>query len=453
MKSTALFSFVIASILLPFTPRAFATARPTKAQPRVLTLKAAAEKALRLNPQLGEKEEHINQMEAQIPITRSQLLPNIKLTATESRAKGALLYPLSLFNGNPYNQYETTLSLTQPLFAIGSISAIHAARLDRNISQLDAQIDRRNLLSQLIQAYFQVVMTTRNKQILQQQFKILKESFQTAVHRARIGRSQLLDALQTKTQLALLDSQIANATSQYEVAVAQLANVIGEPKLTNFEMKNSLKVPSLKSVDQMIQPSLKNHTYQLPELRENTLNAEKVADQKEEMLGENLPSLEFVGSYGELSYKKSDLFTGPAQEWNIGLQLNVPLFSGLSTLYQLRSYASQERQLDIDRQNIENQMTLQQVSARKTLQSAARSILSGEAALKLARASSDEARRDYRYATIDVLQFLQVQTSYMQAESALNTYKYNYLVALANYYVANGQPMMNLINLLEEINK
>lgn len=419
----------------------------------LLTLKAAAEKALALNPALNEKQEHVNEMGEHAPLAVSQLMPSMKLTVNEGRAKDPLVYPFALFNGEPYNKYQDDLNLAQPLFAFGSVSAIRAAKLDRKLSELDVQIAQRDLLDQLIDAYFNVVVTERNKQILEDEFKILKKSFSMTAHRARIGRNQILDALQTKTQVALLDSQISDATSQYEVAVAQLANLLGTHDLTQFKMRNSLKVPSLASVDKMIQPRLNQHDYELPELQENELNLRKVEYQKDVTLGQNLPNLQFTGDLSNYSFKKSDLLSQQAQGWDIGVQLNVPLFSGLSTLYQMREYASQEAQLAMDRQNTENQMTFQQVSARKTLESAERSILSGEDALKLGRASSQEAQRNYRYATIDVLQFLQVQSSYMQAESALNTYKYNYLVALSKYYIACGQPEMDLIDLIEEVNR
>ncbi len=471
VRSAAFFLFFFGTVLLLASSPSFAalsadtndsvnsadgtnrTATLPTSAPIELSLKAAAEKAIELNPQLNEKKEHVNEMAEHAPLAEAQLLPTIKYSANEARVKDPLVYPFELFNGAPYNRYQDDLNVTQPLFAFGSISAIRASKIDRTLSVLDVKIARRDLLNQLIQAYYQVVVTTRNKQILEDEFKILKKTFRTTAHRARIGRNQVLDALQTKTQVALLDSQISDATSQYEVAVAQLANLLGAPKLGSFKMKNSLKVPSLASVDKMVQPRLKAHVYEVPEVEEDELNLKKIDYQKDATLGENLPNLQFVGDMTNYAFKKSDMFSPDSAGWDVELELNVPLFSGFSTLYQMREFASQELQTELDRQNVENQMNYQQVSARKTLESAERSILSGETALKLGRASSEEAQRNYRYATIDILQFLQVESSYMQAESTLNTYKYNYLVALSQYFVASGQPMMDLIDLLEEVNK
>ena len=78
--------------------------------------------------------------------------------------------------------------------------------------------------------------------------------------------------------------------------------------------------------------------------------------------------------------------------------------------------------------------------------------MTGTEAFKLALDSYKEARRNYTLATIDFVQFLSVQQAYAQAEQALNTYRYNYIAALGNYYAASGQNMQQLVDLLEKAN-
>jgi outer membrane protein TolC len=131
----------------------------------------------------------------------------------------------------------------------------------------------------------------------------------------------------------------------------------------------------------------------------------------------------------------------------------VPLFSGFSSIYQQKSLTSQYVQVQFDRQNVQNQVNLNQVTSRKKLETARDSILTDIEALKLATKSSTEARRAFRFATIDALHFLTVQQSYVQSEQALDIARYNYIVALANYYIAYGQDMDSLVDLLEKANQ
>jgi outer membrane protein TolC len=163
--------------------------------------------------------------------------------------------------------------------------------------------------------------------------------------------------------------------------------------------------------------------------------------------------LNLGADYTYSAFKRSDLFDKNANGWDVFLTLNIPLFSGFSSIYQQQALNAQKYALEYSRQEIVNNTNLNQVSSRKQLETAEQSILEGREALRLAVASSDEARRLFRFATIDFLQLLTIEQAYVQAESSFNTYKYNYVVALANYFVNSGQDLNRLIDILEAANR
>lgn len=171
---------------------------------------------------------------------------------------------------------------------------------------------------------------------------------------------------------------------------------------------------------------------------------------KRVILGTNLPTLNLTGDYMRNSYHRPEYFNGDAASWIAGVQLVIPLFSGLSSKYQRQSLDSQKKQLEYNKENIEHQTTLNQVGSRANLEAAQASIVSGEEALRLATASLNEAKRLYRLENVDLLQFLAVQQAYVQAEQTLNTTKFNYITALVTYYSALGQSLNGLVALLED---
>jgi len=69
------------------------------------------------------------------------------------------------------------------------------------------------------------------------------------------------------------------------------------------------------------------------------------------------------------------------------------MFSGFSSIYQQKVLTSQKTQLVLDRAISTIKRTCSRSRAEKKLETAHASILSGREALKLATASSDEARR------------------------------------------------------------
>jgi outer membrane protein len=414
-----------------------------------LSIHDAVQLAIQNNPSFLESLEKITQSETEIPLARALIYPTLTAVGDAQRAKDANLSLTPRFDGKPFNQYDASLKLTQIIFQLGTLSGISAAQKDVGISKLNAQISARNLMNTTIQAYYQVVLSSRNIETLLRQQRIVNESLGVAQHRERTGRGQLLDVLQVKTQLALLEGQIATARNQLEIAVANLANTIGGTAQTQIRVKDHLDAPGIPEVDRDI--DLKN--YLIPEIELDLLSIQRIDDQRQVIWGQNLPNLSLFGNYNYTNYKQSDLFDDSANSWSFGVQLTIPIFSGFSTIYQDRSLLSQRLQLELDKKNVENQVSYQQITSRKNLETAKASIITGADALKLAEASSNEARRNFRNATIDFVQLLTVEQAFVQAEQTLNASRYSYIAALANYYASSGQDMAKLVALLERTNQ
>lgn len=433
------------------------SAAETPAQPEVvgtsttaqLSLKQAYEKAIETNPTIKQAKENVNQVGYEVPLARANIFPVLTATGEGEQKKDPANNTNALFGGQTYDQYTAGLHGTQPLFQMGLFSAIDAAKKDQRVSQYNLEITTRNLGGSVIQAYFQVVLNMRAVDSLMRQERIVTESLKTTEHRFHTGRSQLLDVLQVKTQIALLVSQVADAKNQMQISAANLANILGEPHAKSYTIKNNLAAPDLATIDRDVDPK----KFYLPELEQNKVQIEQIDDKVDVTRGQNLPNLSLFGDYNYNSYKNTDLFDNSSNSWDVGVLLTIPLFSGFSSFNQVDQLKSQRIQLEFARQNLENNTNLQQVTSRKQVETARDDVAAGEEALKLAKQSSEEAIRQYRLATIDFLNFLTIQTSYVQAEQSLNTYKYNYLVALANYYSASGQNMGHLVSLLEEANK
>ena len=98
-------------------------------------------------------------------------------------------------------------------------------------------------------------------------------------------------------------------------------------------------------------------------------------------------------------------------------------------------------------------MALSQVESLKTLESNTVSLVAAQEAAQLADQAMTEARRNYRLTTIDFMQFLTVEQSALEANSSLDTIKYNNIVALTVYFVATGQPLSTLVDMLQEKNE
>jgi outer membrane protein len=426
------------------------TANPPESQPP-LDLKTAVGKAVENNNAILQARHKIDQDAYDTKAVRSLLFPSVNAVFQRETEKSAVLTNPNAtpFGGSAFNQYVADLKFTQPLFAWGSLSAVRVANFNRVLNELDLEIAVRTLSNNVIQAFYQVLLNQRLLEILERTQTVVNESLATAQSRLRTGRGQLLDVLQVKTQMALLKPQIESAHNQLESAGAQLATYLSEQGKYELQVEGTLKGLFLKDVQKHM--DFKNA--HLPELERVRVQREQLGESRDVTLGGHLPNLSLQGDYGYISPTQGDLFTGNAHEWSAMLVLNIPLFSGLQSLYQMSSLDQQDHQLEYQGRDLENTLALNQVQSLKSLQSTGASLVSAEEAADLADQSMAEARRNYRLATIDFVQFLTVEQNMLQADSSLDNIRYQNIAAFANYFVATGQPLSTLIDLLEERNR
>ena len=414
------------------------------AETSVLDLKEVIRIAKANNPTLKAAEEKLNQYEFQKKLTVSPLYPSLSLNLGGVYLKDALYAGSPKFNGKSYNQYSTDLKLIQPLYAKGAYAAINVAEYDKRIQASTIEIEERTLTQNIIEAFYRFILYQQNLENLLKNQDIIQKSLATSNQRYQKGRGQLLDILQVKTQLALLEPQIEQAKNQFEIAAQQLVNFMGEKDHPNLQFKGQLRALVLKDIQQYI--DLKN--FHLPEYEINKLKLTQLDFSRDVTLGKDYPNIKLVGDYMYNNYKKSELFSDNSHAWSIQLQLAIPLFSGFSSNQEKSILASQNYQLQIARRDLENALSLKQITSLKNLNTSETSLVSAALAVKLGADSQKEAGRIYKLSQIDFLQFLAVQQAALQAKSAFDLLKFQNIIAYSTYFVATGLPLSVLVDVL-----
>jgi outer membrane protein TolC len=421
------------------------TAHPAFAAP--LELKAAVGLALSRNVELKAAEERWNQARHQSSALWSTLLPRIGASGSAAYRKDAVANRTVgsvAFGGTPYNLYSVSLSGEQPIFVYGSFAAIRAGNRESDARRVDFEIAEREVVRNVIAAYYKVILWRNRVDILEEQQKVIAETLATAQNRLRLG-GRKMDVLQVRTQQALLKPKVQTAKIELESAAAELATIIGEQSGGALQLRNRLPTLKLKEVE----GSLNLQEFRLAELERLRLEREQVGEQKSVALGKNLPQLKLAGDYNFLNYTKADLFDPASNSWQVQLVLSVPLFSGLSSIYDRMALNARDAELELREEDTRLDLILAQVKSRKALEAAEASLTSAEEAVQVSRESMAEARKNYRFGIIDFLQFMQVQQADFEAISSLNQLKYDAIVAYANYFRASGQPVAKLVEFLQ----
>jgi outer membrane protein TolC len=427
-------------------PAAFFLATPAFAAP--IDLQSAVTEALRNNPVVQQAAEKIDQYRYQKYTVRSALFPQLDASLSGSRLKDAVANKTVgsvPFGGEAYNLYQLTFTGEQTLFAYGSFAAVSAADYDREIAAADLDKSRRDLIRNVISVFYTTLVSQNLLDVYQDEQKVVGEILTTAQRRLSLGGKKI-DVLQVKTELALLKPKIEKAKSDLASATAELARLMGKESETELSLEG--KLPSLKMKEYAKLLDLKN--YNLPELKKVRFQKEQVGDQKAMSLGKNLPQLKLKGTYDFLNYTKADLLDASSNSWSVELLLSVPLFSGLSSLFERQALNSQEEQLELQERDVTETARLQQIKSRQALDAAETSLASAEEAAKLAKDSLLEAQRDYRFGIIDFLQFLTVEKSQFEAATSLVQLRFDAINATADYFTSSGQPLEILVDLLNK---
>ncbi len=427
------------TFLISLLPQALMAAAP-------MTLKDVLQVAKAANPKIVAAQEKINQYDAQKSLTKSYIFPTLSWSLGGTYLKDAVYTGSPKFSGDPYNIYASDLKLSQTLYAKGLYSAVSQAEYDKKIQLVNLSIAERDLTQNVIEAFYRFILNQHALENLLKNQDILQKSLGTSTARYERGRGLMLDILQVKTQLALIEPQIENAKNQFVIAGQQLINFMGENAHDNLKLKGKLKTILLKDVQKYL--DLKN--IHLPEYELNQLQLTQLEYTRDITLGKNYPTIKLVGDYLYNNYKKAELFSDYSNAWAIQLQLVIPLFSGFSSNDERAILASQDTQLRIARRDLENSLNLKQVSSMQNLEASETSISSAEVAVKLANQAQDEASRMYKLSQIDFLQYLTVQQSALQANSSYDQLKYQSIIAYSNYFVASGQSLNILVDILSE---
>lgn len=440
MKATDVFFY----FALTFIYSLDALPAEEKAQPGKLDLRTAVELGLQNNPAIRQAKEKMREGDEIAFLAISKSLPSVSGSLLWNRQKDASTSPAARFQGDPFNYYSAQFQFSQTLLQRGYISALFAGGQERSIRKMDFEAAKRDLIFDITTSFFQVLLYSRQFQTLKRAEEVHRQSLETAQYRHKIGRGQLLDVLQVKTELALLAPRIEKASNDMKAAAAQLSIQLGNEELKEMDLRGKLEPPSF----QLVQQKTRDLSRQIPELVKIQIQQEQFENAMVVSLGKHWPELRLNGTIGRTGFKKSDLTDSSANLWTAGLQLNVPIFSGLSYFFEKGSLQSQSLQLKYQEQELRNQLSSNQVKFLQDLRSSESVITYSKAAYELADQSVKEAKRQYKLAAIDYVQFLTTEQKMIDSELALDQARFEYLSLLTKYFRAYGYPPEVLVDSL-----
>lgn len=387
-----------------------------KAPLEALTLKALIERGLAYSPEVKQAEADYKIAREDYSQTESQIFPVLQLRASALNRK----LVLSNFGQTGFtrqNQYSAALELSQPLYVGGAItSGLSSAKLGQDLARQKLFVQKQEYLNTLISTYYEYAESVERLKQAEINRDFLKNYAQIAKQYASIGRTKSIDRLQAEANLASSESSVLENESLAETSRNKLVEVIGaqEEQDNEFKVVSKLSIQPIEpmSLKEALDKSLANN----PEILQAQIELKRQEYLNDLNLIEDRPRLTLDGSYGYVSPNRDEWFVEERNNYSVGLNLVIPLFSGLSSFSKKRENAEllfqKEKELELTRASLRESLS----TALKTLDRDFKRIQSLKKAVELGRKAMDSALRDYRRGLVSSTDVVAIQNNRFQSE-------------------------------------
>ena len=367
-----------------------------------------------------------------VPQARAGLLPNLSAGADSNNVRTQIDQPAATANRDAHSWRAT---LSQPLFRADRWFQLQAAQAVNEQASLQLSASEQNLILQSAESYFAVLRAQDNLASTKAEENAFKRQLDQSNERFDVGLSDKTDVLQSQ---ASYDTARANRLlAQRQVADAFEALIT----LTNRQynsiegMRHTLPIlpPTPNDAKAWVDTAAQQN---LNLLASNFAVAAAEETLKQRKAG-HAPTLDAVAQYktGDndgfgLSNPNAlqQRYSGDVSQRSIGLQLNIPIYSGGLTSSQVRESYSRLNQTEQQRESMRRQVVentrnlhravntdVEQVQARK------QSIISNQSALEATEIG-------YQVGTRNIVDVLDAQRQLYTSVRDYNNSRYDYIL-------------------------
>ncbi len=387
-------------------------------------LKTCLDIGLKQNPTIRAALKGIDAAEARVKQSQSTYYPYLFVETDYNRFDNqSSLNSISSLNQGPNELTTYFFGVSQNIYDFGRREyKVQTSKEDLKTFQWSLRDVRLTVIDNIRQAYYGVLLSQRALKVSQEDLKRTRDHFLQAQGFYQVGLKAKIDVTQAEVTVITAQKALLQAESNVQLAWVTLAAAMGLDQPKGHTLKDDLEGGR---VDWKLEDLQKEALEKDPLLNRFRVIVKFWEAQEQEAKSEFLPTLTGTAKYG---WNNGTNYSND-QTWNVGLQLNLPIFSGFlrrSKLAEIRASLSQSKaNEEIQRlqvlSNLQNQF-LNLGLAEKQIDVAKESLRSASENLDLA-----EGR--YKAGVGNMLDVTDARSSFLQAETDYNQAFYNNITA------------------------
>ena len=389
-----------------------------------LTLDDYFAAALKRSEVVATQTELIRQAEEQYKQANAALYPTVNGVASYTRQDPIPAGESSTANF-PNRQTLAKVTATQPLFrGFRDFAALRQNKALLSAQNQDYMSARTQLFKDVVQNFYTVLSIEQDLRNLDVEIKLGLDREKELNARVRIGRSRIGEVLTVQSTVSTLRAQVQQLQGQLSVARQAFAFLSGLDPAT--PLRDTEDMPAVvEPVDEYLsrlalRPDVKANQRRLTAAQENVSVAR----------GANLPSV-------DLNANRYLNRTGSLRdsEWDVGVALTVPIYTGGLLQSQVSQAVSQQTQAELSLSQVRRQAEQEIRSVHQSVVYDQSQLEALEKATEAARKNYEAQQHDYRFGLVTNLDVLQALTTYQENQRALDrarfTAKSDYLTLQA----------------------
>jgi outer membrane protein len=438
------------------------------AQAAPLTLDRAVELAVDGSRDLREARLALESAQRQVREAWGSVYPSVNMNALYTRnltVPGSFMPriffdpdaapgELTLVQFGSDNQWNFSLRAEQPLFRAAAFIGVGAASRYEALQREMVRGREQSVVTRVRVAYYDALLAEEGVRLTSNTVTRIRQTLEEMKKLERAGLASNYDVLRLEVELANIEPALRRARNAAGAARRQLAVELGLPDLDSVELEGSLTdlaPDSLGSVangeageslDEALQQAMRQRSeLRQLELMEDLRRAEMRAEQSE-----YLPQISLFGSYSINAQQSGNpaFFGNDSQRAygrQVGVQVTMPLFSGLQ-----RPARVAQRQLAI--RQVREQRALVEDQVEHQVRTFADQVAEARERAAAQRLGVRQAQRGYQIATVQYREGISSALELTDAEGALRQSEFNYAEAVYDYLVAQArlQEAMGIVN-------
>lgn len=408
---------------------------------------------------------------AKLEFAQKDVLPTIEAFASPTLSLGRSIDPTTnQFASKGFLNNVLGLSFSQILYAGGrKNTTIQQQSVQEKIAGLQIEKVENQLIVQIIQSYFQILLTKAVIKQTEKQLAFILEN------RAKSSQADLL-YLQYQAQAANKELALIQAKNELRIQKITLGNLIGAPDPEFFDIQDLTNEQLNKPIQTQIDPRIFQQYYAWhPDYKISQMRQKNQSLQRDAIVASRFPTVSFSAGF-TLPYsslyqqiESSQLtridtipvfFRGAIQpalnpvfdftyrtipmlsQWSqlanayIGFQIRIPIMSGNSHKLQLKQSQHDILVTQLQAQQVKNDLIKESILAQSNRQAALSQYIATKSTFDVWQAYYQNALTSYQNNQLSAKDFQDIIQNYLQTELAVVKAQYEYFLwqELMPYY-------------------